>query len=106
MLHQATREYLLQLESELKRQSLWASEAPSPESLASTAPFAVDTLAFEHWLQFIFIPRMQALLDTEAQLPANIAVAPMAHHVWQDNAERIHLIRILNDLDTLLNEPR
>ncbi|MGL5392953.1 MAG: YqcC family protein, partial [Shewanella sp.] len=39
-------------------------------------------------------------------LPSQIAIAPMAQHVWQDNPQLQPLIAVLNQLDMLLNEPR
>ncbi|MGI2259603.1 YqcC family protein [Shewanella sp. GXUN23E] len=106
MLELRTREHLRRLEELLRQQDLWADTPPDVSALASTAPFACDTLAFEQWLQFIFLPRMYALLEAGHTLPADIAIAPMAFHVWQHQPERVALIQLLNDLDTLLNEPR
>ncbi|MCF1426408.1 MAG: YqcC family protein [Shewanella sp.] len=105
MLSLRTREHLQQLEGLLREQELWADTPPDAAALASRTPFACDTLAFEQWLQFIFLPRMNALLDGGHALPTNIAITPMAFHVWQNQPERAALIHLLNDLDTLLNEP-
>ncbi|BDM65329.1 hypothetical protein NFHSH190041_27810 [Shewanella sp. NFH-SH190041] len=106
MIQTQTRAYLQQLEQELQAHSLWADTAPHHSALASQAPFACDTLAFEQWLQFIFIPRMYALLDSGALLPTQCGIAPMAQHVWQHEPERISLIQLLEELDNLLNESR
>ena len=46
---------LLQIEMELRRIDAWESEPPSPEALQSAQPFAVDTLEFTQWLQFVFV---------------------------------------------------
>jgi len=50
-------ERLIDLEAELRQLNLWAADPPTPEALASEQPFAVDTLALEQWLQFIFFTR-------------------------------------------------
>lgn len=71
-------ELLTELEQVLKAAELWASEPPHPEKLLSSQPFARDTLDFEQWLQFIFIPRFQQLIEQQAPLPQNMAVLPMA----------------------------
>ena len=98
MLHSQTREYLQQLEQILKQQSLWDENLPNPEATKSIAPFACDAMAFEQWLQFIFLPKMHALLDNQAELPSSIAIAPMAQHVWQHQPERKSLICLLDKL--------
>lgn len=104
MSYQQTREYLHKLESELKSLALWAKQPPSAQALASTQPFACDVMPFEHWLQFIFIPKMHGLIEAGHPLPSSIAIAPMAHHVWQSMPERKPVILLLNELDTLLND--
>ena len=44
-------DHLLLIERELVVQGWWDDEPPSDEALASTVPFAVDTLSFEQWLR-------------------------------------------------------
>lgn len=60
---------LLQIEIELRRLDAWESEPPSPEALQSAQPFAVDTLEFTQWLQFVFVSRMKALIEGGHPLP-------------------------------------
>jgi hypothetical protein len=49
-------DHLLLIEQELKVQGWWSADTPSDEMLASTVPFAVDSMSFEQWLQWIFLP--------------------------------------------------
>jgi len=76
------------LEDELKRQALWCDEPPSPAQLASQLPFSVDTLDFHQWLQFIYLPKLRALLTQGACLPNKVAVYPMACEVYQHELRR------------------
>ena len=71
-------ELLIDVEAELRRLALWETAAPDPGALASRQPFCIDTLSFPQWLQFVFLPRMHALIDEDQPLPAKCAVAPMA----------------------------
>ncbi|WP_409420592.1 YqcC family protein [Pseudaeromonas sp. ZJS20] len=88
------------LEAELKLQSLWSHEAPSPEQLASQLPFAVDSLAFHQWLQFIYLPRLRDLLAQGARLPSKVAVYPMASEVYKHElVQRGALLECLARLD-------
>ncbi|WP_417761047.1 YqcC family protein [Shewanella sp.] len=103
MRYQQTQELLQLLELQLISQNLWASTAPSAAALASTAPFACDTLPFEQWLQFIFIPKMQQLIAIQAPLPSNMAIAPMAQYVWAAQPEREPIVLTLEQLDVLLS---
>ena len=99
MLYSQTQIKLAQIIHELQGVGLWSANAPSDKAMASIAPFACDLMSFEQWLQFIFIPRMQALIDAGQPLPSQIAIAPMAEHVWSEQATLAPLIGVLNELD-------
>ena len=99
----ALAEHLLLIECELRVQGWWQEEAPSAEALASLEPFCVDTLAFEQWLQWIFLPRMKVLLETGAALPSVSGIQAMAEMVYQQQpgvARR--LLELLGEFDRLL----
>lgn len=72
---------------------LWEAHPPSPERLMSDIPFCHDTLAFSQWLQWIFIPRLRAILEGSHSLPQACAIAPIAEDA---------LALISSDTSTLL----
>lgn len=95
---------LERIETELNCLGLWQDQNPAPHELASTQPFAMDTLDFHQWLQFIMLPRMWDMIDGEHPLPPNIAVSPMATHVYRDELENHEgLIEVLREFDILLS---
>ena len=98
----ALAEHLLLIECELRAQGWWQEEAPSAEALASPEPFCVDTLAFEHWLQWIFLPRMKVLLETGAALPSVSGIQAMAEMVYQQPGVARRLLELLGEFDRLL----
>lgn len=106
MLYLKTTELLDKLEGELRLQLLWSSEKPSQEAMNDNSPFSCEAMSFENWVQFIFIPKMKDLIDRSQSLPTNIAIAPMAHHVWSSKQNLHTLILIFDNLDTLLSEQR
>ena len=53
----------------------------------SEEPFAIDTMSPEEWLQWIFIPRMFALLESGADLPSQIAVSPYLEEAFKEAEE-------------------
>jgi Uncharacterized protein conserved in bacteria len=71
-------DHLLLIERELQVQGWWDDEPPSDEALASTVPFAVDTLSFEQWLQWIFLPRMKIIIELGHPLPNASSILVMA----------------------------
>lgn len=103
--HKALAESLFELERELRVLDLWQSEQPSAAALASTQPFAVDTLAFYEWLQFVFIPRLFRLVEYRTPLPASCSVAPMAEEFFRPREEDGEaVVRVLERIDWLITE--
>jgi uncharacterized protein YqcC (DUF446 family) len=100
----AVAEVLIDIEKELRELQLWDSEMLSEEALSSVQPFAVDTMTFPQWLQFIFLPRMAALLEQGHPLPGNCGIAPMAEQYF--SVLHLHsqvLIAQLQKIDQLLS---
>lgn len=95
---------LNQLEGEMRRLALWTEQPPTAAALRSTLPFCADTLAFEQWLQWIFLPQMRQLLALDAPLPEACDVAPMVDVSFDEAAvETQELTRLLRSIDQLVN---
>jgi uncharacterized protein YqcC (DUF446 family) len=92
------------LESELRGQGRWNDHPPSPVALHSTEPFAVDTLDFDQWLQWILLPKMNQLLLRQLPLPSTCAIQPMAEEVYRDDAGGARITQILGEIDALLTD--
>ena len=76
---------------------------PSAEALASQQPFCVDSLAFEEWLQWIFLPRLKSMLEANAPLPTASGIAAMAEQVFVGRALEVKgLIAALEEFDRLI----
>ena len=79
--HIALGRALEQLETVMEQEGVWPKKMPAEQDLnnamESAVPFAVDCLAFESWLAFIFIPKMRVLLTQEMPLPP-MQIAPAA----------------------------
>ncbi len=102
-LHLNIAESLMDIEKELRELRLWESEMISEEALASTQPFAVDTMTFPQWLQFIFLPRMYFMLNEQLPLPGNCGIAPMAEQYFSGlDLHSLPLIAQLQRIDQLL----
>lgn len=98
---------LYELETALKQQNLWGDVLPTAEQLASQEPFCVDTLAFEQWLQWIFIPKMTALISTPqfSGMTHTSDIYTMADYVFQSYEQSTEQITaIIQQIDTLIND--
>lgn len=100
----AVKSLLLQLEAELKQQQLWRARPPGNAQMASTMPFCCDTMLLEQWLQFIFIPRLGALVNAGHALPANVSVLPYAQQVFIAQGVRLlPLLQLIEQIDSTLS---
>jgi uncharacterized protein YqcC (DUF446 family) len=100
----AVAEQLLLVERELRVLGWWSEMPPSAEALASQQPFCVDTLAFEEWLQWIFLPRMKVILEAGEELPRVSGIQPMAEMVYRERSvQQIGaLLAALEEFDRLI----
>ncbi|ORT50479.1 hypothetical protein ST37_11500 [Vibrio sp. qd031] len=94
---------LLQLFEELKSQLVlldeWQQSPPSAERLASSQPFAVDTLSASEWLQWVFLPKMTQLIHSQQMLPSGFEITPYFEQVWQTQTQFRELLVILSHID-------
>ncbi len=108
---QALIDTLNQIEQELKTLDLWSDSSPTAAALASTQPFCIDTLSLPEWLQFVFLPRMHALIEAQHPLPQRCGIAPIAEEHFKQQplnfnqqAQIERLLSQLQTIDTLLTE--
>lgn len=87
------RQHLNDLQIAMRLHSVWEETPPSAEALANDEPFCVSTLSATQWLQWIFLPRMNALLDANGEIPQNFAITPYLEEAIQDERllEALHL---------------
>ncbi|WP_455208863.1 YqcC family protein [Kaarinaea lacus] len=57
------------IQQEMEHIGIWEDSAPPVVKLASDQPFCYDTLHVGQWIQWIFIPRMKAMIDHRSRLP-------------------------------------
>ncbi|HFD13127.1 MAG TPA: YqcC family protein [Crenotrichaceae bacterium] len=96
-------ELLLEIEAELRALERWSLDSPPVAALQSSLPFCCDTLEIEQWLQFVFIPRMNHLLETQAELPTDCRIAPYLEECSHcDNMMTGQLLSTLQQVDRIL----
>lgn len=99
---QQVSQALAQINQEMIRLDLWQSTSPSDEALASIEPFCCDTLSFAQWLEFILLPKMNMLIESNLPLPQYFLILPMAqesfHNLDIDTRELLNSIARLDSL--------
>jgi uncharacterized protein YqcC (DUF446 family) len=75
-----------------------ATQRSSPE------PFSVDTLSFEQWLQWIFLPRMKQIIENGLALPNASGILAMAEMVYAGRQGQAYELMVsLKQFDVLIS---
>ena len=103
--HKQVESVLQALQQAMTNANHWSDVRISARALNSQQPFCLDTMNFSQWLQFVFIPRIQTLIDAAQVLP-NLAkgqgMEPMANEFYKStNADQAILV-LIRKLDGLL----
>lgn len=102
---QQVRQRLLDVTQVMQDNGMWQSIAPDTEAFNSIEPFCVDTMLPLEWLQWVLLPRMQALLDAQAPLPKDFAIAPYYEEALEASVPgRVLLLIQLQALDDLFTD--
>ncbi|OCG25566.1 hypothetical protein A9G11_02050 [Gilliamella sp. wkB108] len=92
---------LNQIEDEMQKRMLWQTTPPKADAFLSQEPFAIDTMEALEWLQWIFIPRMRALIDAKTNLPQGFALHPYFEEALKEQDEVSQLLLLIKQLDDL-----
>lgn len=95
---------LKNLQSQMERHGLWQTMPPAPEKMMSTEPFSIDTLSFLEWLQWIYIARLRAIIDANAELPSGAQVYPYGEEAFKaEGIQADDILLTVKRLDQLLS---
>lgn len=92
--------YLDEIEAEMRRIGMWQEEPLRPEQMEFTQAFAMDTMAFSQWLQFIFLPRVREAVAAN-HFPGSSSVGAQAVREFDGVNEASGLITLLSEFDGL-----
>lgn len=96
---------LADVQSLMQDDGLWSSTPPDQVAFESREPFCIDTMMPEAWLQWIFIPRMRTILESQQSLPTNMAISPYFEVSFSQRGDSYQtLLTALQRLDVLLNK--
>jgi uncharacterized protein YqcC (DUF446 family) len=105
MLQTAVAEVLIDIEAQLRQLGQWDKIPPSEQALVSEQPFCVDTLTLPQWLQFIFLPAIYQILESEQALPQRCGIVPIAEEYFRGTGlPSDNLLDALSRIDELLTE--
>jgi uncharacterized protein YqcC (DUF446 family) len=95
-------QYADQIEAEMRRIGFWQAEPLRPEQLEFTQAFAMDTMTFAQWLQFIFLNRVREAAAS-GEFPSGSSVGAQAVREFDGYPEADQLITLLSEFDALFD---
>lgn len=92
------KQLLNEIEQEMQRLALWQTLPPNPDAFLSEQPFSIDTMTASEWLQWVFLPRMNALIEGNFDIPRNFVLYPYFEEALQEQSA-ITLLCLIKQLD-------
>ena len=92
-----------EIELEMKQIGYWRTEALPEKDYQFDQAFAMDTMTFTQWLQFILIPRVHKILDENGVLPTSSMVATQALREFDGDERASKLVDLLIEFDQLFS---
>ena len=107
-IHETLDTALRRLEASMKATDIWGMSPPEPQAYASQQPFCIDTMELPQWLRFVFIPRLDALIEAKGRLPEKCDVAPVVDTYLEQKgvraADRLLVGKAVEEIDRLISE--
>jgi uncharacterized protein YqcC (DUF446 family) len=88
---------------EMKKARLWQDQPLAPEQYNFTRAFAMDTMSYNQWLQFVFVPRVTELLRTSGEFPSSSSAGTQAIREFDGWPEAQGLVTLLCEFDRIFN---
>jgi uncharacterized protein YqcC (DUF446 family) len=93
-------QYADHIETEMRRIGLWQNQPLRPEQMRFKQAFAMDTMTFPQWLQFIFLPRVREAVASNS-FPQSSSVGAQAVREFDGFTEADRLVTLLSEFDAL-----
>jgi uncharacterized protein YqcC (DUF446 family) len=90
------------IEAEMRRIGYWQNQPLQSEQMQFRTAFAMDTVTFTQWLQFVFLPHVREAAVMN-QLPSGSSVATQAIREFDGNANAGELVTLLSEFDVLFD---
>ena len=86
------------IEVEMRRVGLWQDTPLDPRLYDFEQAFAMDTMAFSQWLQFVFLPRVREAIASN-EFPSESSVGAQAVREFDGAPEAGRLVTLLSEFD-------
>ncbi len=103
-IHAQVARKIAEIEAEMKVIGYWQTEPLPDQAYDFRQAFAMDTMAFSQWLQFVLIPRVADIVERQGDLPAESIVGAQAVREFDGDTTASRLGSLLSEFDELIND--
>ena len=96
-------EWADRIEAAMRGAGMWQTEPLPEEAYQFTQAFAMDTMAYSQWLQFIFLDRIRSIIAERGNFPPKSQVAAQAVREFDGFHEASELCSVLSEFDAWIN---
>ncbi len=93
---------LEKIEAEMRRIGFWQDTPLEPTQYPFREAFAVDSMRYGQWPQFVFIPRARGIIDEHGEFPTQSMAGTQAIREFDGLHEATNLTSLLCDFDALI----
>lgn len=86
----------------MKRCGMWQDQPLPPEAYQFQRAFAMDTMAYSQWLQFVFIPRVRQIIAERGGFPSESSVGTQAIREFDGDDRATTLVGLLCEFDSFI----
>lgn len=105
--HEKAEILLQNIQRAMTEAGYWSDIEMNAQALLSQQPFCCDTMNFAQWQQFVFIPKMQALIRAGHELPIltqGQGIEPMASEFYKETQANQTVMALIRQFDVLLQQ--
>lgn len=90
------------IEAELRRLNWWSDAPPTPQQLDFREAFAMDTMPFAMWIQFVLLPRVRGIVVERGEFPSQSMVGAHAVREYDGQLAAADLTMLLSAFDEVV----
>jgi uncharacterized protein YqcC (DUF446 family) len=98
------KELLQRIIAEMRRIGMYDVPMVSADQLQDMGAFGSDTMSFEQWLRWVFVPRVETLVENDGPWPDTSDVGVIAIKNFDGNDKASELVTLLCQFDGLFTE--
>lgn len=97
-------ELAAEIEKEMKAIGCWRQETLPEAAYHFHQAFAMDTMTFSQWLQFVLVPRVRQIVAEQGEFPSRSMVGVQAMREFDGDARADRLVSLLSEFDGLFDK--